>query len=473
MQRRQFCQKRGTNASVRNVPDQPVEMPGLPDDAVDALFSGLNSFSNLSLAVSGGADSLCLLVLFGEWSRRVSWKGRAEVIVVNHGLRQESDAEARFVVDVAKRSGYAASVLRWEGEKPQSNVQEAARTARYCLIARRMKATGAEALLLGHHLDDQAETFLDRLTRGSGISGLSAMAADERDGPEGLRLLRPFLGVRKLRLEASLRERGQDWCTDPSNLDMKYKRSRLRNILGLLNEEGLSVERVAETAAHIRRSRDALEFAVRDIVSRKVEFHPAGPARLNREVFAALPDDLRLRFLNEIMTHVTGVRARPRLAKLQSLDAALNCGESLRQSLCGTMFEAGAETIWCWREPGRVPPMTLSEFDRQGIWDHRFAYSVLADRQSIDEPDGLRLGPLCHAPAGTADFVWPEGWPKAAFDCSPVVWSPDGLIFTQSASLPVQPGKNNHSCTLDLARLPIRGKLSDNSRDIGDVCGEI
>ena len=465
------------NASVRNAPDKPVEPSGLPADDVDALFSRLHSFSKLSLAVSGGADSLCLLVLFSEWSRRMSWPGSADVIVVDHGLRPESASETRFVVDAAARCGLPAVVLQWEGEKPQSNVQEAARLARYNLIAQRMKSTGSEALLLGHHLDDQAETFLDRLTRGSGISGLSAMAADEPDGPEGLRLLRPLLTVRKEMLEASLRERSLTWCTDPSNQDTKYKRSRLRRILTLLEDEGLSAERLAETAGHIRRSRDALDKTVRDIAAKYVEIHPAGPAKLDRKVFAGLADDLRLRLLVSVMTSVTGARVRPRLAKLQSLEGSLASDTPVRQPLSGAMFEADAETIWCWREQGRTPPVTHSEFEEEGIWDRRFVYSSRPGSQRPGEMEGLRLGPLFQAPLSAKDVIWPDGWPRAAFDCSPVVWSTEGLVFSQPVSLPVQSnaqiGKNNHSCSLDLARMPIRGKLSLSLWDNGDVCGEI
>lgn len=456
---------------MHSVPDAPIQPTGLTADEVDRLFSGLNAFSNLALGVSGGADSLCLLVLFGEWRERASWHGKAEVVVVDHGLRPESAAESEFVIDAASRSGLPATRLRWDSETPRSNVQERARQARYRLIAEHVAATGAQALLLAHHLDDQAETFLDRLTRGSGPTGLSAMTGDTLDGPEGLRLLRPFLAIRKARLEESLRERGLTWCLDPSNFDTKYKRSRLRRIMGLLEEEGLTAERLAETAGHMRRASDALDKIVRDIAARKVEHHPAGPCRVGRPSYAQLPEDLRLRLLNEIMETVTGLHARPRFTKLQALDTALVSGAPARQPLCGTIFETDGTTLWCWREEGRKLPETLSEFGQQGLWDNRYVYTL--DRDHGGDGGGLRLGPLRRAPLSRKDVFWPEGWPKAAFDCSPVVWSEDGRLFATPVSLKHRLGENNHSCMLNLARVPIRGKLCAGFGDHGDPCGEI
>nr|WP_319384095.1 tRNA lysidine(34) synthetase TilS [uncultured Roseibium sp.] len=454
---------------MHNVPDKGGEPGGLSADEADALFSRLNSFSNLALAVSGGADSLCLLVLFDEWRQRNRWDGRAEVLVVDHGLRPESAAEARFVRDAARQHRLEVSILCWEGTKPGSNVQDAARRARYALMARRIADTGAEALLLGHHMDDQAETFLDRLTRGSGVSGLSAMAIDEPGGPEGLRLLRPFLGVRKNRLEASLRERGRSWCHDPTNDDRKYKRSRLRRIMDLLEDEGLTADRLAETAGRMRRARVALDSAVQDIASRLLEHHPAGPARLNRAAYRKQPEDLRLRLLTDMVGIVTGRRPEPRLRQLETLDDLFCSAAPGRQTLCGAMFEAGDNFVWSWREPGRFPPETLSDPDGTGLWDHRYRYAVPGAGHGEARGIGLRLGPLMHAPVSSKDIIWPQGWPKSAFECSPAVWTAQGQLLEQSVSLKAGTVENNHSCSLDLERLPIRGKLLDGRDSQGDL----
>ncbi|MES0881313.1 tRNA lysidine(34) synthetase TilS [Roseibium sp. SCP14] len=454
---------------MRNVPDKPVEPAGLPADDVDKLFSVLKPFSKLTLAVSGGGDSLCLMTLFNEWRHRTGWTGEAEVVVVDHGLRPESEAEALFVVRTAVDAALPATVLCWEGEKPSRNIQEAARLARYRLISQHMRRSGSDALVLGHHLDDQAETFLDRLSRGSGLHGLSAMAGDEPDGPEGLRLLRPLLQVPRKKLEASLRERGLAWCSDPSNQDLKYKRSRLRKILALLAEEGLSAERISQTSAHLRRTREALDQTTREFAEKHLAEHPAGPLKLSRQAYRDLPEELRLRFLTLALGRATGVKPRVRLQKLQVLDQALMLVKEHRQTLAGALVKADEETIWCWREAGRTPPETLYAPIGEGIWDHRFRYSVKTGAGTPELEPAIRLGPLCHSPIQMKDIEWPQDWPREAFDCSPVVWSEGGEIYPHSCSVNMPIGEIDKGEVLNLARMPFRAKLMSNYLDEGDA----
>ncbi len=459
---------------MRNVPDGPVEPKGLPAGEIDHLFSGLTSFSGLALAVSGGADSLTLLVLFSEWKRRTHWQGAAEVLCVDHGLRPESASEAAFVARVAAEHGLTCAILRWDGEKPGRNIQEEARRARYRLIAAHMEQEGHEALLLGHHLDDQAETFLDRLTRGSGISGLAAMAPDETAGPFGLRLLRPFLGVPKARLESSLRERGLSWCEDPSNRNRRYKRSRLRRILELLAEEGLTADRIARTSGHMRRAREALEETAQDLVGRHVVEHPAGPLKVSREVFRGIAPDLRMRFLCRLIEHVTAQRPRPRFEKLRTLDALLMEKANCRHTLAGALFAADTQTIWCWKEPGRVPPETLTVEAGGGIWDNRFRYSGSGSGGEGEGPSvPLKLGPLFRAPVSAKEISWPEGWPREAFDCAPVFWNAGGEVLGSSVTAELGLDRSGRSAVLILERVPFRCKLSRNPIDEEDADGEI
>lgn len=460
------------NAAVPSAPDRPVEPDRLPADRVDALFSQLSPFSSLALAVSGGPDSLCLLVLFDEWRKRTGWHGAAEVLCVDHQLRPESGREAEFVAENARARGLACTVLRWSDNKPSANLQEEARLARYRLMATRMRDSGAEALVLGHHLDDQAETFLDRLTRGSGVAGLSGMAADECNGPEGLRLLRPFLSVSKADLEAALERRGHRWCKDPSNRSPKYKRSRLRAILSLLAEEGLSAERLAQTAANMRRAREALELTVDDLATRLITEHPAGPVRLERQAYRGLAEELRLRLLVYVMARVTGKISRPRLAKLQALDSLLMSGEQNRQTLQGSVFEADSEVVRAWKEPGRVPPGVITGLAGSGTWDGRYRYR--APGRAVDDRHApVCLGPLVSAPVSSRDIDWPEGWPKAAFDCAPVFWRAGDILMPASATAGLTIGNSCSSADLDLERMPIQGKLTDNFMGNGDADGEI
>ena len=132
---------------------------------------------------------------------------------------------------LARSLGVAHRTLRWSGRKPTTGLQEAARLERYRLLAKAARDCGARHVLTAHTLDDQAETVLIRLTRGSGISGLAAMAhVSALPGSEGeISLVRPLLGVRKTRLIATLRKAGVAHADDPSNRDPRFTRVRIRN----------------------------------------------------------------------------------------------------------------------------------------------------------------------------------------------------------------------------------------------------
>ena len=151
-----------------------------------ALFAPLEPFATIGLAVSGGPDSLALMLLAAGWAEA---HGKQVIVyTVDHGLRPEAPAECEMVEREAARLGLTCRTLAWVGDKPQTGVQAAARLARYRLIGAAMRKDGAEILVTAHHIDDQAETILMRLAHGSGISGLAGMALFGE--VEGVRLCR-------------------------------------------------------------------------------------------------------------------------------------------------------------------------------------------------------------------------------------------------------------------------------------------
>src|SRR5690349_13160388 len=175
-----------------------------PISAIEAkaLFVSWKSAPALVLAVSGGADSVALMWLAARWRRAFARGPTLVAVTIDHGLREESPREAREVKRLARQLDIAHRTLRWSGHKPKRGVPAAARDARYRLLAQAARAARATHVLTAHTRDDQAETLLMRLVRGSGIAGLSAMAREsERDG---IRLARPFLDVPKARLIATL-----------------------------------------------------------------------------------------------------------------------------------------------------------------------------------------------------------------------------------------------------------------------------
>nr|WP_256372737.1 tRNA lysidine(34) synthetase TilS [Roseibium sp. RKSG952] len=392
------------------------------------MFRPLRDFESLAFAVSGGADSTALLVLFDEWACRNGWAGQFEAFTVDHGLRPESALEAGAVGELCAIRGIHHEVLHWRGDKPQSNLQAAARAARYRLLADAMKRRRLHALVLGHHLDDQIETFLDRLTRGSGVYGLGGMAPENKLGPEGLHLLRPMLEVGKARLAASLEARSVPWSEDRSNRDKAYKRVRLRNLARQLAEEGLEPQRLAQTAERMRRASSALQAWVQKVWSDHVEVHPSGPVRLSYPIWADLPLEIRLKLLAEMILRVTASPTPSRLQKLEGLEASLQSSGHTKSSLAGAFVQRRDGTLFAWKEAGRHPPsVMLLEDAKGGVWDNRFC--IEADSgvpETLGDP--LYIGPFSLAPA-RAGVQLPSGWPSEAFDCAPALWSKDAVLF--------------------------------------------
>lgn len=207
----------------------------------------------LAVGVSGGPDSLALLKYLSEWSEGTA----LHALIVDHSLRAESADEAQRVADmVAGWPHVSAYVLRWDSDV-SSAIQEQARQARYDLMASYCAAQDIKYLFLGHHMDDQAETVLFRLAKGSGLDGLAGMSRLQPYGE--LTFVRPLLDVAKDDLVAFCEAQGVDYVRDPSNEAERFARVRLRKSAEILAEEGLTPKRLAVSAKRIARARFALE----------------------------------------------------------------------------------------------------------------------------------------------------------------------------------------------------------------------
>ncbi|MCI5060859.1 MAG: tRNA lysidine(34) synthetase TilS [Alphaproteobacteria bacterium] len=226
----------------------------------------LKNSQKLSVAVSGGSDSMALahaLINSPECKNK-----EIHILSVDHGLREEAAQELQMVSKWVRDIGAGHvqhHILKWEGEKPESGVLERAREARYDLMASYCETQNTNSIFLGHHQDDQAETFLIRLCKGSGLDGLAAMApvVAYREGRD-ISLCRPFLDVPKEDLVEYCKAHDIPFAHDPSNGDSSYLRPRLREVRNILEKEGLSTKRLAVTAGRMARARQALEeIAVR------------------------------------------------------------------------------------------------------------------------------------------------------------------------------------------------------------------
>ncbi len=362
------------------------------DEELLVLFADLKQFRRILVAVSGGPDSMALMHLLARWSA-IEGISVLEVHVasVDHGLRPEASGEAEMVAGIAKSLGFGHTTLRWSGPYPETGRQEAARKARYRLLAEFAHRQVFDAVVVAHHLDDQAETVLMRLARGGGVDGLAAMA--ERTEIEGVALLRPLLEQPKARLAAALQAADIKWCHDPTNDDLAYERTRIRRAMPALAEIGLTAAQLARTAARLRRAREALELQTDAILQACPQIgrdlNGAGFARLPRTAFKTAPAEIRIRLLARLLAVVTG-RAVPRLTKLEALADTLDQVHEGAWTLGGGLITVDAREIVLIRESGRsgLPEITL-EPGQVAIWDRRF------DVQ-LDESAGgaVEVGPL-------------------------------------------------------------------------------
>ncbi|MPZ40171.1 MAG: tRNA lysidine(34) synthetase TilS [Rhizobiales bacterium] len=291
------------------------------------LFSGLAHFPSLVLAVSGGPDSTALMVLAARWRGRAQTP-RLVAVTVDHGLRRESKREAAVVARLAQKLGIEHRTLRWTGRKPKTGLQEAARLARYRLLSKVAKEIGARYVLTAHTLDDQAETVLFRLARGSGISGLAGMYPSWSMPVEegvGLELVRPLLQVPKSRLIATLKAAKTRYADDPSNRDPRFTRSRLRELMPMLACEGLTASRLALFASRVQRVEETIFDVLAHANTKAVIGKPSddGPVtNLHTDVFSDLPREIAIRVLGWTIKRAGSGRVE--LGKLEAFYAAMH-----------------------------------------------------------------------------------------------------------------------------------------------------
>ena len=324
------------------------------------LFADWRGVPAIVLAVSGGPDSIALMWLAARWRRALARGPRLIAVTVDHGLRPGAAAEAREVKRLARSLDLPHRTLRWTGPKPRTGLPAAARAARYRLLAQAARASDATHILTAHTRDDQAETLLMRMLRGSGIAGLAAMAREsERDG---LVLARPFLDISKSQLIATLRKAKVGFAEDPTNRDTSFTRPRLRTLMPVLAAEGGDTRNLVRLASRLARANAAVEVLVdgaerylalrdRQVLHSGFNAETFDAGRLDAKsfdakAFAAMPDEIRLRLLQRVIDRI-GHEGPAELGKVEALLSALdlaaaenNAGHRprLKQTLAGALI---------------------------------------------------------------------------------------------------------------------------------------
>lgn len=355
---------------------------------MQAVLSG--KVSRIAAAVSGGADSMALALCLADWCNDHNVDLFA--LTVDHGLRAEAADEARQVGVWLKNIPH--EILHWQGEKPQASLQEEARMARYRLMGSWCAERSITHLFLAHHQDDQAETFLMRLFRGSGVEGLSAMSREAAfpvtcPGHDCLpRLCRPLLSIPKARLVATLEEKDQNWIEDPSNRNESFMRVRVRNLLETSNIEGFDAGRLAGTADRMQRVRSLLHDLEGELEASCVTFHAQGYATLGLSSFRRAHSEIALRLLSGLLKGMSGGIYGPRFQKLESLYKDLLGEDFSGRTLGGCKITPlSEEQVGIFRESDAISDEFDLALGEARLWDNRFWI------QSKGPGRIIRLGP--------------------------------------------------------------------------------
>lgn len=394
---------------------EPAAIEPLAHAALDRLAGDLPA---LGIALSGGGDSVALMHLARGWGR-----ARLMTATVDHGLRAGSADEARQAGVAASTLGIAHETLPWQ-RTGGGNLMAAAREARLRLLSDWARRQGLSAVLLGHTLDDQAETLLMRLGRGAGIDGLCGMA--ERRAAQGMLWLRPLLSIPRAGLRGWLAARGVGWLDDPSNEREDFQRVRIRKAMAGLD---LPLPQLAQSAANLAMARAALaHYAAQAAAGARSR---AGDLVLPLPAFLDAPGEIRRRLLVAGLRFVTGAGYAPRRAPVLHALAELARGRQV--TLDGVIAAPRDGWLHLSREPAasaRAAPATGDP----ASWDGRWRIHGL--------PMDCAVRALGHDPL--PGLGWRDsGLSRDAAAASPGIWRANALLaaplLRPAAGIAVQP----------------------------------
>ncbi len=314
----------------------------MPDNAIThnealQLFTPFQPYSHLLLAVSGGSDSIAMMHLAHSVGGL-----KLSSATVNHGLRAEALSEAELVVNLAAQLNIPHVILKWQGEKPITSLQERARDARYELLFGHARTIGASHVLTAHTLDDQAETILFRMARGSSLTGLIGMKAHVVHGD--IIHSRPLLSVPKQRLVDTCEAYNLCYVEDISNTNTQFARIRMRALMPQLAKEGLNATRFAQLSRRANRIDEALEARVDQLML------PIGANIYDCNGILNEPPEIILRYLLRVIRKFhepafIHVRLSSVEAVLDDFCAALTHDKIWKRSLAGLVLQLNRRKV--------------------------------------------------------------------------------------------------------------------------------
>ena len=291
---------------------------------------------NFALAVSGGADSLCLAYFSKIYS--IQSNSRAHVLIVDHKLRKESSREALRVKKILLKKNIYSKILKWSGKIPKSNIQKNARDMRYTLLSNYCRKNNLKYLITAHHGDDQIENFFIRLIRGSGLTGLSSMSEKVKFS-KNLKIIRPFLKFEKRDLKYVTLNYFKTYIKDPSNNDEKLLRIRIRKYRKNMEKEGLDTSKIMKTVDNLLSADQALNFYKNKALYRHASFVSKNKCLVNKKIFSDEAQEIIFKSFSDILSLVSGTYYPPRSKKVVNLINRLKGKKFSKSTLGGCIIE--------------------------------------------------------------------------------------------------------------------------------------
>jgi len=279
---------------------------------------------------------LCLAYFSKLYSAGV--KSKMHALIVDHKLRKESYKEALNVKNILKRKGIKSKVIRWRGKIPKSNIQKNARNIRYSLMSKYCLKKKIRYLITAHHMDDQIENFFIRLFRGSGLSGLSSMS-ENFEYANNLKIIRPLLEYTKSDLRFITLNYFKTYIEDPSNIDDKYLRVRVRKQRKNLEKEGLDSNKIIKTINNLLSANKALNYYKSKALYKHVSFLSKGKCSVNRKIFTEEADEIVFKSFSDILSLISGSYYPPRSKKVINLIHRIRKDGFTKSTLGGCIIE--------------------------------------------------------------------------------------------------------------------------------------
>ncbi len=355
-----------------------------------------------ALAVSGGPDSMALALCARLWCEK-NHHPLPQAFIVDHALREESAAEAALVRQRLQALGITAEVLLWQHEAVTSAIHSSARRARYQLLLNACRCHKITSLLFAHQREDQAETILMRFAKGSGVDGLAGMAAESVK--EGIRILRPFINQSKQRLIATCDAAGISYVTDPSNKAQKFARGRLREVMPLLADEGLTIDRLVDIGIRAAETREAMDCFTDEFIAAHSHQDEWGVIYFEKSALLATPRAIALRAISRALQTIHAEFYAPTHASLSLLlDTLKNEATFSARTLNGCLVSENQKYLIFMREFSAITETLSISTGETVIWDGRWQITCAAGEGT----DGATVKALGNPPHEVLDRLSPD-----------------------------------------------------------------